>query len=65
MSNNKALMSHYIEGALISRELHDLMHQYAADARFDAELSGYEDNYELMRRTYASYIRGHRPRKKS
>jgi len=57
MSNNKALMSHYIEGALISRELHDMLHQSAADARFDAELNGYEDNYDLMRRTYASYIR--------
>ena len=58
-------MTHYADGALVSHELHDMMHQYAADARFDAELSGYEDNYDLMRRTYVSYIRGHRPRKKS
>lgn len=43
MSNNKALMTHYAEGALISRELHDMVHQYAADARFEAELSRYED----------------------
>ena len=52
VGNNKALMTHYAEGALVSRELHDMMHQYAADARFDAELSGHEDNYDLMRRAY-------------
>ena len=63
MSNNKALMTHYADGALVSRELHDMMHQDAADARFDAELSGYKDNYDLMRRTYASDIRGLKPRK--
>ena len=40
----KALMTHYVEGSIVSRELHDMMHQYAADARFDAELSGFEDD---------------------
>lgn len=64
MSNNKALMTHYAEGALVSRELHDMMYQYAADARFDAELSSYEDNYDLMRRTYGSDIRGRKPKRK-
>lgn len=44
MSTPKSLMTHYLEGALISRELHDMMHQYAADARFEVELKGYEDN---------------------
>ncbi len=58
-------MTHYAEGALVSRELHDMMYESAADARFDAELSGYEDNYDLMRRTYASYIRGRKLRKES
>lgn len=64
MSNNKALMTHYLEGALISRELHDMMHQYAADARFDAEISGYEDNYDLMRRAYGEKQRERKPRRK-
>ena len=63
MSNNKALMTHYADGALISRELHDMMHQDAADARFDMELSsGYEDRYELMRRIYAVRIRKEKTR---
>lgn len=63
MSNNKALMTHYAEGALVSRELHDMMHQYAADARFDLELSsGYEDRYELMRRIYMRRLRGEKTR---
>ena len=56
MSNNKALMTHYLEGALVSRKLHDMMHQYAADARFEAELSGHEE-YELMRRIYIGRLR--------
>lgn len=47
MSAPKSLMTHYLEGALISRELHDMMHQYAADARFEAELKGYEDRYSI------------------
>ena len=58
MSNNKALMTHYADGALISRELHDMMHQDAADARFDMELSsGHEEKYELMRRICAGRLR--------
>lgn len=63
MSNNKALMTHYLEGALISRELHDMMHQDAADARSDVRLSGYEDNYDLMRRAYGEYLRKRKSRK--
>lgn len=47
----KSLMTQYAEGALISRELHDMMHQYAADARFEIELSGHEEN--LTSRMYA------------
>ena len=54
---NKALMTHYAEGALISHELHDMMYESAAEARFDAELSGYEDNYDLMRRIYAGRLK--------
>lgn len=58
MSNApKSLMSYYRDGALVSRELHDLMYQYAADARFDMGLSSYEDRYELMRRIYMSKLR--------
>ena len=63
MSNNKALMTHYAEGALISRELHEMIHQHAADARFEAELSGHEDNHDLMRRAYGRDLRERKPRK--
>lgn len=63
MSNNKALMTHYLEGALVSRELHDMMHSYAADARFEAELSGHEDNYDTMRRAYGRDLCERKPRK--
>lgn len=39
MSNqNKALMTHYAEGAIISRELEKIMHDSAAEARFEREL---------------------------
>ena len=38
-SNNKALMTHYIEGSIICRELEQMMHNYAAEARFDRELA--------------------------
>ncbi len=38
-TNNKALMTHYIEGAIISRELEQMMHNYAAEARFERELA--------------------------
>ncbi len=55
-------MTHYADGALISRELHDMVHQDAADARFDAEFGGYEDRYELMRRIYAVRIRKEKAR---
>ncbi len=54
-------MTHYLEGALVSRELHDMMHQYAADARFEAELSGHEDN--LNARLYGGRQYGHRKEK--
>ncbi len=58
-------MRYYAEGSIISRELEQMMHQDAADARFEVGLSGYEDNYALMRRKYASAIRAHKPRKES
>ena len=39
MSNTpKALMTQYAEGCLISRELQDMMVDYAAQARFDSEM---------------------------
>ena len=45
-TNNKALMSHYIEGSIISRELEQMMYNYAADARFERELA---EDHELYR----------------
>ncbi len=39
MSNEpKALMTQYLEGCLISRELQDMMADYSAQARFDREM---------------------------
>jgi vacuolar-type H+-ATPase catalytic subunit A/Vma1 len=38
-------MTHYTEGAIISRELEQMMHDYAAEARFDRELA---DDLELF-----------------
>ena len=45
-TNNKALMTHYAEGSIISRELENMMHDYAADARFERELA---DDAQLYR----------------
>lgn len=36
---NKALMTHYIEGSIISRDLENMMHTYNAEVRFDLELA--------------------------
>ncbi|MEE8481957.1 MAG: hypothetical protein V3S12_01260 [Acidiferrobacterales bacterium] len=45
MSNEpKSLMTQYAEGCLISRELQDMMVDYAAQARFDSEMV---DDFEL------------------
>ena len=58
-------MTHYSEGALISHELHDMMYESAAEARFDAELSRYEDNYDLMQRAYGSKLHARKLKKES
>jgi len=44
-SNNKALMTHYAEGSIISRELEAMMYDYAAEMRFDLELASDLDLY--------------------
>lgn len=36
--NGKATMTQYAEGSLVSQDLHDMMHEYAADARFEREM---------------------------
>ena len=41
----KALMTQYAEGLLISRELNDMMTQYAADARFERDMIDDVDLY--------------------
>ena len=60
MSNKpKSLMTLYSEGCLISRDLQDMMVDYAADARFDREM---HDEVDL----YADRLAGqryHRPSK--
>lgn len=38
----KSLMTHYIEGSIVSRELENMINDSAAEARFDAELSDLE-----------------------
>lgn len=45
MSTPKALMTQYAEGTLASRELIDMMNEYAADARFNRELHDEIDLY--------------------
>ena len=41
----KALMTHYAEGSLISRELNDMMTDYAAEARFNEHMHDDIDLY--------------------
>ena len=41
----KSLMTYYIEGSIISRELEHMMLDYNADARFDRELTESLDDY--------------------
>ena len=55
MSNiPKSLMRHYTEGSIISRELEQMMYNYAADARFDRELAEEAELYRTrhLHRTY-------------
>lgn len=44
-TNNKALMTHYAEGSIISRELEAMMYDYAAEMRFDLELASDLETY--------------------
>lgn len=46
MSNiPKSLMRLYVEGSIISRELEHMMHDYAAEMRFERELTDDADLY--------------------
>lgn len=38
MTAPKSFMSQYLEGQLVSRHLHDLLNDHAAQARFDLEI---------------------------
>jgi len=51
--SGKALMTYYAEGSLISRELNDMMTDYAADARFDLAMA---DDVELYAERVASKL---------
>ena len=63
MSNQpKALMTQYMEGALVSRELRDMLNESAATQRFDKELAamdtahhGYADSE--INDSYQDFIR--------
>jgi hypothetical protein len=48
----KSLMTYYAEGQLISRELNQMLNDYAADGRFEAALA---DDAELYAERKASY----------
>ncbi len=41
----KSLMTHYIEGSIISRELEHMMLDYNADCRFERELTDTLQDY--------------------
>lgn len=45
MSNNKALMTHYAEGAIVSRELAQMLNDQAAERRFDLEMATELEEY--------------------
>ena len=57
----KAMMTHYAEGSLISRELNDMMTDYAAEMRFDLAMA---DDLELYIERYSNttYKRYEKPR---
>ena len=57
MSNRpKALMTHYAEGSLISRELQEMMSEYAAQAGFDNEFADYDRHPIFNGRRYDAPI---------
>lgn len=41
----KSLMTQYAEGSLISRDLHQMMHDYAAEVRFEREMTDDFDGF--------------------
>lgn len=47
--DKKALMTHYLEGSIICRELETMMNNSAAEARFDRELA---EESELYRKRH-------------
>lgn len=55
MSNEpKSLMTQYVEGSLVSRDLQDMMVEYAAQARFDDEFKDYEPTGTYNRRNHSA-----------
>lgn len=38
-AKHQSLMTQYLEGKLVSRELNDMLNDYAAESRFERELS--------------------------
>ena len=53
MSNKpKSLMTQYLEGSLVSRDLRDMMVAYAQEARFDDEFKDYEPVQTFNRRDH-------------
>ena len=43
--SGKSLMTQYVEGTLVSRELRDMLNDYAAEARFDRDMHDDVDLY--------------------
>ena len=59
-TRNKALMTQYIEGSIIGRELENMLLESAASARFDRELA---DDLELYSARQAIPIHIHKGNK--
>jgi hypothetical protein len=58
MSNEpKALMTQYVEGQLVSRELNQMLNDYAADGRFDAALADDVELYAERKKVYSELKR--------
>ena len=48
----KSLLTQYLEGSLVSRQLRDMMIDYAQEARFDDEFKDHETKHTFNGRGY-------------
>ena len=50
--SGKSLMTQYIEGTIVSRELRDMLNDFAAEARFEREMRDDIDLYSSRSKLY-------------